>query len=96
VFDRFDRLVGDAARSPVTRRFGTADQFTAGVGVTYSFRTDLPFAQWLSQARRLSAVQGKSRLWFRLDSVARKPQAEPFVMGPTLPGPGELHLRKLA
>jgi outer membrane protein len=43
VFDRFDRLVGDAARSPITRRLGAADQFTAGVGVTYSFRTNLPF-----------------------------------------------------
>jgi outer membrane scaffolding protein for murein synthesis (MipA/OmpV family) len=45
VFDRFDRLVGDAARSPVTRRFGATDQFTAGVGVIYSFRTDLPFVR---------------------------------------------------
>ena len=43
VFDRFDRLVGDAAHSPITRRLGAADQVTAGVGVTYSFRTDLPF-----------------------------------------------------
>src|SRR4051794_4906620 len=43
VYDRYDRLVGDAARSPITRRLGSSDQFSVGAGVTYSFRTDLPF-----------------------------------------------------
>lgn len=42
VFDRYDRLVGDAARSPITRRLGSTDQLTVGAGFTYSFRTDLP------------------------------------------------------
>jgi outer membrane scaffolding protein for murein synthesis (MipA/OmpV family) len=39
----YDRLVGSAAHSPITRRFGSADQFTVGLGLTYSFRTLLPF-----------------------------------------------------
>jgi len=30
VFDRFDLLVGDMARSPITPQFGAADQFTNG------------------------------------------------------------------
>ena len=29
IFDRYDRLVGDAARSPITRRLGSSDQFRA-------------------------------------------------------------------
>jgi MipA family protein len=37
VFGRYDRLVGDAAESPITRELGTADQFTFGAGFTYSF-----------------------------------------------------------
>jgi outer membrane protein len=37
IFDRYDRLVGDAADSPITRQFGSADQFTVGIGATYSF-----------------------------------------------------------
>jgi outer membrane scaffolding protein for murein synthesis (MipA/OmpV family) len=37
VFQRFDRLVGDAAASPITRRFGSPDQFTFGLGANYSF-----------------------------------------------------------
>jgi outer membrane scaffolding protein for murein synthesis (MipA/OmpV family) len=38
VFGRYDRLVGDAADSPITRELGSADQFTVGAGITYSFR----------------------------------------------------------
>lgn len=33
----YDRLVGDAQNSPIVRRFGDADQFSAGIGITYSF-----------------------------------------------------------
>lgn len=39
LFHHYDRLVGDAANSPITRRFGSADQFTFGLGFTYSFNT---------------------------------------------------------
>ncbi len=37
MFANYDRLVGDAAASPVTRQFGTANQFTVGMGLEYSF-----------------------------------------------------------
>jgi outer membrane scaffolding protein for murein synthesis (MipA/OmpV family) len=37
VFAGYDRLVGDAADSPITRRLGSADQFTFGVSADYSF-----------------------------------------------------------
>lgn len=33
----YDRLVGDAAQSPVVRAFGSRDQFSAGLGLSYSF-----------------------------------------------------------
>lgn len=36
-FVRYDRLVGDAARSPVTRRFGSRNQFSLGLGLSYTF-----------------------------------------------------------
>jgi outer membrane protein len=36
-YGRYDRLVGDAARSPVIRDFGSRDQFSAGLGLTYTF-----------------------------------------------------------
>lgn len=36
-FARYDRLVGDAADSPVVRRFGSRNQFSAGVAATYTF-----------------------------------------------------------
>jgi outer membrane scaffolding protein for murein synthesis (MipA/OmpV family) len=41
VFQRFDRLVDEAAESPITKRLGSPDQLTVGVGVTYSFQTRL-------------------------------------------------------
>lgn len=34
---RYDRLVGDAADSPIVTRFGSVDQFGAGLGLSYSF-----------------------------------------------------------
>jgi len=33
----YDRLTGDAAESPITRRLGTRDQFTVGASLSYSF-----------------------------------------------------------
>ena len=35
----YDRLTGDAADSPITRRLGSRDQFTLGASVSYSFAT---------------------------------------------------------
>lgn len=43
IYGRYDHLTGDAAASPITRRLGSEDQITAGVGLTYSFHSDLPF-----------------------------------------------------
>lgn len=37
VFARYDRLVGDAARSPLVTVLGQRDQFSVGAGVNYSF-----------------------------------------------------------
>lgn len=36
-FGRYERLVGDAARSPIVRELGSKNQFSAGAGLTYSF-----------------------------------------------------------
>lgn len=33
----YDRLVGDAADSPIVRTFGSRDQFSGGIGLFYSF-----------------------------------------------------------
>jgi outer membrane protein len=38
-YARYDRLVGDAADSPIVRSFGSRDQFSAGLGFSYTFRT---------------------------------------------------------
>jgi len=35
---RYDRLVGDAADSPIVAQFGSRDQFGAGIGISYTFR----------------------------------------------------------
>lgn len=37
-YARYDRLVGDAADSPLVRAYGARDQFGVGVGIGYSFR----------------------------------------------------------
>lgn len=37
VFMRYDRLVGDAAASPITRNVGQRNQLTLGVGLNFSF-----------------------------------------------------------
>lgn len=34
----YDRLVGDAADSPFIRAFGSRDQFSGGIGLSYTFR----------------------------------------------------------
>lgn len=39
----YDRLVGDAADSPIVRAFGSRDQFTAGIGIFHSFDIGRPF-----------------------------------------------------
>ncbi len=36
-FAGYDRLIGDAADSPIVRAFGSRDQFSAGLGLSYSF-----------------------------------------------------------
>ena len=36
-YAKYDRLVDDAGRSPIVRRFGSRDQPSGGVGVTYTF-----------------------------------------------------------
>lgn len=36
-FGRYERLVGDAANSPIIRELGSKNQFSAGAGLTYSF-----------------------------------------------------------
>lgn len=37
VYDKFERLTGDAADSPVTKRFGSVNQNTVGLSLSYSF-----------------------------------------------------------
>jgi outer membrane protein len=36
-YARYERLVGDAARSPIVRAFGSRDQLSAGIGLSYIF-----------------------------------------------------------
>jgi MipA family protein len=36
-FVRYDRLVSDPADSPIVRQFGSRNQFSGGLGLTYSF-----------------------------------------------------------
>ncbi|HEY0114295.1 MAG TPA: MipA/OmpV family protein [Allosphingosinicella sp.] len=39
----YDRLVGDAADSPIVTRFGSEDQFSGGIALYFSFRMRNPF-----------------------------------------------------
>ena len=41
-YAKYDRLVRDAARSPIVRRLGSRDQFSGGVGLSYTFGRGLP------------------------------------------------------
>ncbi|HZC37957.1 MAG TPA: MipA/OmpV family protein [Sphingomicrobium sp.] len=36
-FARYERLVGDAARSPIIRQLGSRNQLSAGIGLNYTF-----------------------------------------------------------
>jgi MipA family protein len=36
-FARYERLVGDAAKSPIVREFGSRNQLSGGVGLNYTF-----------------------------------------------------------
>jgi MipA family protein len=36
-YARYERLVGDAARSPIVRQFGSRDQLSGGIGLSYVF-----------------------------------------------------------
>jgi MipA family protein len=36
-YARYDRLIDDAADSPITRRFGSANQFSGGLALSYTF-----------------------------------------------------------
>jgi outer membrane protein len=37
-YGRYERLIGDAADSPLIRAFGSRDQFSAGLALSYTFR----------------------------------------------------------
>ena len=36
-FARYERLVGDAAKSPIVRQFGSRNQLSGGIGLNYTF-----------------------------------------------------------
>jgi outer membrane protein len=36
-YARYERLVGDAAKSPIVREFGSRNQLSAGIGLSYTF-----------------------------------------------------------
>jgi outer membrane protein len=36
-YTRYERLLGDAARSPIVRQFGSRDQLSGGIGLSYVF-----------------------------------------------------------
>lgn len=40
-FARYERLVGDAAKSPIVRDYGSRNQLSAGIGVNYTFDIQL-------------------------------------------------------
>ena len=40
-FGRYERLVGDAAKSPIVREFGSRNQLSAGLGLSYTFNVDM-------------------------------------------------------
>lgn len=40
-YARYERLVGHAAKSPIVREFGSRDQLSGGLGLTYTFSTRL-------------------------------------------------------
>jgi len=40
-YAKYDRLLGDAGRSPIVRELGSRDQFSGGLALTYTFGRDL-------------------------------------------------------
>lgn len=42
-YAQYDRLIGDAADSPIVQRFGSEDQFSAGLALFFNFRMRNPF-----------------------------------------------------
>jgi outer membrane protein len=40
-FGRYERLVGDAAKSPIVRDLGSRNQLSAGAGLSYTFTLDM-------------------------------------------------------
>ena len=40
-YARYERLVGDAAKSPIVRELGSRNQYSAGLGLTYTFPINL-------------------------------------------------------
>jgi len=40
-FARYERLVGDAAKSPIVREFGSRNQLSGGIGLNYTFNIRL-------------------------------------------------------
>ncbi len=36
-FARYERLLGDAARSPIVRELGSRNQLSGGIGLSYTF-----------------------------------------------------------
>jgi MipA family protein len=40
-FARYERLVGDAAKSPIVRQLGSRDQLSGGIGLNYTFNLSL-------------------------------------------------------
>ena len=36
-YARYERLVGDAAKSPIVRKFGSRNQLSGGIGLNYTF-----------------------------------------------------------
>jgi outer membrane scaffolding protein for murein synthesis (MipA/OmpV family) len=41
-YAKYDRLVGDPADSPLVERFGSQDQFSGGIALTYTFGRNIP------------------------------------------------------
>jgi outer membrane protein len=36
-YARYERLIGDAAKSPIVRQFGSRNQISGGLGLSYTF-----------------------------------------------------------
>jgi MipA family protein len=45
VFGEYERLLGSSAKAPLVRQRGSANQFVAGLGLSYKFDFALPFGK---------------------------------------------------